>query len=333
MPPYGILPAAKPDPFAYQNTQAFMKILQTLGDFETIRQKKMMNTNILSILQGGGDPQKTPMENIAGVIQQHQQPQFDTGVRGLFQRISAPFAQQPGAGITDMLLKGTVSQAMKVPTMADIRMNEYVKALTAGDTERAERLLMSSLVTIQTGEKLLTAEQRQALADKDFVKEMGLSEAQRNTARKSVKTIISEMSHGTWLGDMKGFKNFKRNNLIQGYEQYRTENDYASKSTEHQKWLDDNWDSQMTTYNKAGYKDHGKNEFDWDPKDDRVKELRGKPLEVYKGVKDKTAHQKIIRIWGDLSKEMQAQVTALRATGASWEEIITADDLKPYLGK
>lgn len=119
MPRVQLLPSAKPDPFAYQNTQAFMKILQTLGEYETIRQKKMLSTDILGVLSSGGG-----IEEIAGVVQQHQQPQFDTGVRGLFQRISAPFAQQPGRGITDMILKGTISQAFAQRSKIQELLNE-----------------------------------------------------------------------------------------------------------------------------------------------------------------------------------------------------------------
>lgn len=104
MPGVQILPSAQPHPFAYQNTQAFTMILQTLGQYEGIRQKRMMNIDILSVLSRGGGA-----EDIAGVVQAHQKPQFDTGIRGVLQRIAAPFAQPPGAGITGEM----VAQAIK----------------------------------------------------------------------------------------------------------------------------------------------------------------------------------------------------------------------------
>lgn len=53
----------------------------------------------------------------------------------------------------------------------------------------------------------------------------------------------------------------------------------------------------------------------------------------YKSSADKEAHQKIIRAWSKIPKEMQMTITALRATGMNWEEIAAAKDLKPYLGK
>lgn len=331
MPPIAILPAARPDPFAYQNTQAFRKIFQTLGQFETLRRQKMLNTDILRILQGGGDPQ-TIMQGIAGAVQQHQQPTYSPEfLPGLFQRIAAPFAQAPGAGMTEALTAQAFTPE-KPLTMSDIRMQEYMKAVAAGDEERADKLLMSSLVTIQTGERLLTPEQRQALADKGFAEEMGMAEAQRNTARKSVKTIVSEMEHGTWAGDMKFFKNFKRSNLIQGYKQYRTENDYASKSAENRKWLDKNWDDQMTTYNKAGYKEHGKDEFDWDPKDPKVVELR-KDTVVGESDKEKAAYRMIYDAWDQFSKELQNAIRLKEQKGEKYTDILQYDEVQELLKK
>lgn len=117
MPPYGLLPAARPDPFAGQNAAAFVKIFQTLGQFETLRRQKMLNTDILGILQGGGDPQ-TIMQGIAGAVQQHQQPTYSPEfLPGLFQRIAAPFAQAPGAGITEAL----TAQAFKPQPRTEIQ--------------------------------------------------------------------------------------------------------------------------------------------------------------------------------------------------------------------
>ena len=112
MPPVQILPGGGPDPYAGQNTQAFMKILQTLGHFEGLRRKRMMQSDILGVIsQGGG------IEDIAGVVQAHQQPQFDIGLQGLFQRIASPFAQAPGAGITDAL----TAQALKPQPRTEIQ--------------------------------------------------------------------------------------------------------------------------------------------------------------------------------------------------------------------
>lgn len=116
MPGVQILPGGGPDPFAGQNAAAFVKIFQTLGSFETLRRKKMLNSDILGALQSGKDPQQI-MQDIAGAVQRHQQPQFDTGLQGLFQKIAAPFAEAPGAGITDAL----TAQALKPQPRTEIQ--------------------------------------------------------------------------------------------------------------------------------------------------------------------------------------------------------------------
>lgn len=116
MPPVVTLGPRQIDPLAGQNIAAFRKILQTLGESETLRRRKMLSSDILGILQGGGDPE-TIMQDIAGIVQAHQQPQFDTGLQGLLQRIAAPFAQAPGAGITDAL----IIQALKPQPRTEIQ--------------------------------------------------------------------------------------------------------------------------------------------------------------------------------------------------------------------
>ena len=322
MPPYGILPAARPDPYAGANTQAFMGILQTLGQYETLRRQRQMSSDILGVLQGGGDPQKTTMENIAGVVQRHQQPTYSPGLQGLLQRIAAPFAAPVETGITDMLLKGTVESAFSEPTLASERLKKYYET---GD----ERFLIGQ-PTVQIGERLLTPEQRQALAEKGFTEEMGLSTSQINMARQSVKTLVKETPDRF----APGWFDYSRDMLIDMYKRFRVENDYESKSRENRDKLDEIFDNQIETYNKVGHTNvMGTDEFDWDPEDDRVKEIRGEPLEVYKSASDKSAHQSIIKVWDKLPKEMQAEITALHSTGMDWEEIATADDLKPYLEK
>lgn len=282
MPPFGTLTRAHPLPSTGQDVQGFQRIIQSMARIETMRQNRMIESSVLAALSRGASAAE--LAEIAG-----QPVQFDEGIPGFFQRISAKFAGpgQTKTALTQGLMKEAISPD-KV-TMTDIRMREYLKAVQAGDKERADKLLMSSLVTIQTGEKLWTPEQRQASADRKYEKEMGLTPTQQNNARKSVKTIVQEMGTRTWKW---GTRNYARGNLIQGYKQYRTENDYASKTAEHQKWLDKNWDDQMMTYNKGGYKDIGKNEFDWDPKDARVLALRkenlgeGKPAEKARTLED-----------------------------------------------
>jgi len=349
MPRVQIIESPQPHPFAGQNAQAFVKIFQTLGHFEGLRRKKMMDSDILGVLQRGGDPE-TIMRGVAGAVQRAQEPQYSPEfLPGLLQRIAAPFAEAPGARITDAL----TAQAFRSPDVLSPsqQISQYrlqnINALkakigTGRGTEEDEaelKRLIGPTPVVQIGPKLLTDEQRQLLADKDFAEEMGLSEAQTNTARRSVKTLVDQMSHGTWAGDMKGFKNFKRGNLIAVYNQYRNENTYADKSAENRARLDVIFDGQMKTYNQAGYGEHGKNEFDWDPNDAKVQKLRKEAanaeiqVEGRASPEEKAAYKKVLNVWQQMPGPVRVKILAMRGADFTWEEIITAKDLIPYLGE
>lgn len=124
---------------------------------------------------------------------------------------------------------------------------------------------------VQVGPKLLTPKQRQDLADKDYKEEMGLTSTELSNARKGVKTLVRE-TPDKWAP---GWSDYSRDTLLDLYKQYRVENDYESKSEENRAKLDEIFDSQMATYNRVGHPSvTGKNEFDWDPEDERVQALR-----------------------------------------------------------
>ena len=271
----------------FDKTNPFMDIIKTMSDIETLRENRMMETSVLTALSRGASP-----EELLKIV--NQPVQFDEGVPGFFQRIAARYAQPSPlkTAVTQAAAKETISPD-KV-TMSDIRMREYLKAIQAGDSERADKLLMSSLVTIETGQKLLSPEQRQAIADRDYEERLGLSASDMTNARRSADAIVKRISPRTWT--KVGMKNYTRNALIQGYKQYRAENQYQTKTAQNRKDLDGYWDSQIETFNKAGYLKHGKNEFDWDPKDEKVVELR-------KEKANKVVPAGLESIWGSLTKE------------------------------
>ena len=230
----------------------------------------------LQILQGDfSDEEK---ENAARIIIQAVQPKFYE--QRLQQDPSAKFYQKQPDAMSHAQMKTAEKGRM------------YEEAGTGGETEEAKSLLGASPI-VQIGRmpwemEPLTPQQRSeagkakaAAAKAAAEKALQLSSSDLNTARQSVKTLVSKMSHGTWLGDMKGFKNFKRDNLVAIYEQYRNENTYADKSSKNRARLDAIFDGQMKAYNRAGYGDHGKNEFDWDPKDTHVKKLRETDIRDY----------------------------------------------------
>lgn len=269
MPPIKIAPRAQADPFAGQNVKAIENIIRTLTEIETIRQNRIIESNVLQALSRGASAEE--LMDIA-----NRPVQFDTGLPGFFQRIASKYARPP---IRSEIAKYGVSKTLNPDkiTINDIRMREYLKAKAEGDEERADKLLMSSLVTIQTGPKLLSPEQRQDLAERDYEEKMGLSPGQLDSARKSVKTLF-ETTPDKWAP---GSADYDRKMILDIYKQYRLENDYRGKTTENRKKLDEIFDGQIELWNKHGHpRDsiRGKNEFDWDPMEPKVVELRKEAL-------------------------------------------------------
>lgn len=88
MPPIAIAPRAQPDPFAGQNVQAFENIFRTLTEIETIRQNRIIESNVLAALARGASAEE--LMEIAG-----RPVQFDTGLAGIFQRMGAKYARPP----------------------------------------------------------------------------------------------------------------------------------------------------------------------------------------------------------------------------------------------
>lgn len=63
----------------------------------------------------------------------------------------------------------------------------------------------------------------------------------------------------------------------------------------------------------------------------RPVKVRGEEgIPVYKSKADQVAHKKIIQIWPKIPNDMKDMVNALRAAGYSFEEIIEAEEFKPY---
>jgi len=188
MPGLAILPTAQPHPFAGQNAAAFKKIFEVLGEGETMRRKKMLNTDILGILQGGGDPQKTPMENIAAAVQRHQEPTYSPEfLPSLFQKIASPFAEAPGAGITDALLK----QAMPSPVeTAQIKSYEALgeRRRAEAEYEPNERLLRQA----DRYMRLADDARRQYLYEPDEAKQKTLLE-KANEYREQAENLMNKI--------------------------------------------------------------------------------------------------------------------------------------------
>lgn len=261
MPPFRTLPQAQPDQFAGQNVKAFADILQAIGKAETLRKDRYLRTRVMKALSMDAGP-----EEIASIV--GQQVPYSAGVPGIFQRIGGMFGPKT-TPIESDITSGMIENMFSKGRLGTI------PGWWAFATEKQKQDYMDRVggPVVQIGQRLLTEDQRQQIAEKDYQEKMGLSSSDKDLARKSCKTIINQISPSR-MKYIPGARNFRQEQLIDAYKQYQTENDYSSKSAENRKFLDDVWDGQIETYNKAGLKGHGKNELQWDPKDQRVAELR-----------------------------------------------------------
>ncbi len=212
----------------------FVKIIQTMGEIETIRQERIIESRVLGALSRGATA-----EELMDIV--NQPVGFDKGIPGLFQKIAAKYAQPSPlkTAITGSALSETLSPDKL--TMSDIRMREYLKAVAEGDMERADKLLMSSLVTIETGQKLLTPGQRQDLATKEYEERMGLTpeplpstELDRHE-RIMIKNINSQKR---WAP---GFNDYPKKNLLQAFRNYKSEIASEKYPPQHREQLWSKW--------------------------------------------------------------------------------------------
>lgn len=210
----------------------------------------------------GMDPNATAMQILTAALSKGINPQMAMGLGG-FQR------------------QGQIGPSQR---LAGARWNEFQQAKAAGNTDRADRLLSSSLVNfnVPTGPQLLTDPQRQEGAETDFKKKVMLSPAEKNLARKSAEEILKGTKGRWWSYDLPGktIPDYAQGMMTENYKTWRFENSYDEQTPRKQKELDDLWDAKMGLWQKSGVKfdkDNiiGKNEIVWDPNDPEVKKLRG----------------------------------------------------------
>ena len=171
----------------------------------------------------------------------------------------------------------------------------WAAGATQEEIDAYKKRVGGPLVQIETGQKLLTEEQRKEIAEDEFTSKVTLSSQEKNIASKSAARIIDEAPQGTprwWLPrglERAGQKNFPKKTLIEIYKQWRLESTYPDKSGPRRKRLDDIWDRIMKTRNRTGKAKHwetgaiiniGRNEYDWNPNDPDIKALRN-----YKGAR------------------------------------------------
>lgn len=211
------------------------------------------DTKRLGEFAGGMDPNATAMQIVVDALKARLSPQIAMGLGGLQQR------GQPNIGAIPW------ASTQMTPAQRQNWLDNYGRG-----------------VTIQTGEKLLTPEQRQERAETEFREKVGLSPAEKNLARKSAEEILKG-TKGRWFSyDIPGVKtypDYTQGMMLENYKTWRAENSYDEQTPRKQKELDDVWDAKMALWSKSGVKfdkDNiiGKDEIDWDPTDPEVRRLR-----------------------------------------------------------
>ncbi len=128
-----ILPSPRPDPFAFATRDAIKSIVDTIGKAETKRQQIILNNKVMSIVAAGGDPEQITRDIAQAVIS--QDPQFDPGIAGFFQRVCSRFAQPPGQEFAAPLVR----QALKQPTGLEREQKVATLEATKALTEKRQR--------------------------------------------------------------------------------------------------------------------------------------------------------------------------------------------------
>ncbi len=143
-----------------------------------------------------------------------------------------------------------------------------------------------------------------------------LTRANISTARTKANQIIDKLPSKTFEW---GYKNFTKETMLRGYEEYRMLNDYDNLQASETKRLDKVWDKMVGFYN-AGKKGKSlRNEYDWDPESAEVKDLRG----LTPAVKTQLPHQALAPFWEGIDKEERQEITdALKANPNNITEIL-----------
>ncbi len=102
-----ILPSPRPDPFAFATRDAIKSIVDSIGKAETKRQQILLNNKVMSIVAAGGDPDQIASDIAQAVIS--QDPQFDPGIAGFFQRVGSRFAEPPGQELAAPIVRQALS--------------------------------------------------------------------------------------------------------------------------------------------------------------------------------------------------------------------------------
>ena len=333
MPPFRTLQAPRTEPYAFADVQAFQNILQALGQAETLRQNRHLRNRVMHALSMGAGP-----EEIASIV--NQPVPYSGGVPGIFQRIGEMFGPQT-TQIEEDVTKGILTEKFRRPTMSDIRLTEYHKALAEGDKERADKLLMSSLVNLDFGrapwwmEGAGEAEKEKYRQKQIEEKEEPLSFTDMARAEKAMGAFIDA------AGKKRIGKNYQKKDLLRAWEDFKTETQYDEKPAGQKQQLWSLWRNVLEKRNAATNRFRqkigiGEGEYEFDPEDpDWIKSSgmgkEGPPAPTSEN--EKQAYNMIYDVWDFLPKNVQDAIKLRRQMKEPYTEIINYDEISSAISK
>lgn len=261
MPNLYFAPPARQDPYAFANRDAMMQIFDVINKSK----KESFETQLLERYF------EDPEQGFKSLMAQEEPEGF---FGRMWDVVNPKGTYRGGMGGLSPFTQHVLSRGMGI---GDVGKIPY--AVTLMDKEQKQKWLdnYGQGVTIQTGERLLTPEQRRERAETEFREKVGLSTAEKSLARKSAEDLLKG-TKGRWWAY--GWADYSQEMMLENYKSWRAENSLDEQTPRKQKELDDLWDAKMALWQKSGIKfdrDNiiSKNEIVWDTDDPEVKKLRG----------------------------------------------------------
>lgn len=253
-----------------QTVQAISGILQTLGAAEQKRRDRLMLDRITRAISGGA----TTVEAIAAITREDAQ--LSKGIPGILQRIGGAFQPGGGAGqgIQQAIIGGALQRALtpKAPKLGTI------PGWWSYATEKQKQDYMNRVggPLVQVGQKLLTPEQRQAMADKGFEETMAetpLTTTQITNYGKAMDTRLDK-SKRHWLMQP-GRINYPESELFKQWQIFANMHKFKNDTQREAIWAI--WQNKVKNRAAEGW--FGK-ETDFDPTDSKWRKAIGLSPEV-----------------------------------------------------
>ena len=281
-----ILPRRETNLEAFSNLGA--NLLNTIIQAKQLKREQAIRSELAHVLGG--------QRSMTDFLQQPIQPRTSGGLAGALDFLNPMTPAGSGTSqLEDIIFGKLLEQAYPRPynpgqALSALKLN-YIMNLPPEEQQKAMEGLIRGLTVnvgtapeysayqteeerIEDARKRAEAARAKTEADKIKAKQETLpAKSSTENAGATARNIIKSLSPGAKILPPWG-SNFTRDMLISAYKNYRAQTGYDSLTEPFKKAFDNIWDNQIESYNKGGYPEHGKNEFDWDPKDTEVLKLR-----------------------------------------------------------